>query len=621
MSKSFWLLVFLFSFVPVVQAQLKLQYDPLEKMEGDEKPALHLEAQQITGTKYRGWLLQGESEIRQASSLLRASLIDYDEIRQELVAQGNVRLATGGNVLDSRSIRMRFPTGEGDAQDASFFIRSVQVRGRASEADFQVDHHLKLKNVAYTNCPAGNDDWLLTASELNMDYVGQKGHAIFPVLRFKGVPIFALPYIEFPLGSERRSGFLAPALGTGDSVGRYVNIPYYWNISPSQDATITPKFFSERGLLSEVQYRYLAPNFGGTLQVEQISDRVQKKSRWFLLSEHQQTLFPNALLFWNYKKTSDTTYLSDLGLTQEQTGQTALRQEFGTQYTTPLTKTMLRTLGFQSLGTASVADQEYSRKPQLLFQFQKSDTDNFDWGADLDYNQFRHPTKVEADRFVGQLSTGYTIKKSWGFLSPKLKMNLSQYRVFGLGTRDVSRSQSLSIPQFSVDSGLFFDRNFTWFGQDIRQSFEPRLVYQYTPYRDQSQLPVFDTATTNFNFTSIFSDNVYTGKDRVVNANQVTLGAQTRFFSRWDSTELIRLALARRFYFTEQKVSLPGEVVRVSKDSDYLGAASVNLGSRWQADAAVQLVWRIVLIKVRQHLYSKQKLAGSGKCHQGGFLW
>jgi LPS-assembly protein len=349
--------------------------------------------------------------------------------------------------------------------------------------------------------------------------------------------------------------------------------------------------------LFENEYRYLGAfldlgtSWNGTFKHQFArNDTTKETSRYFYTKHEQKLLSSKGVLFWDYQKVSDPSYFSQWSLNQTDASQSSLKQEIGFQYTTDLTKSMARNLQYQTLKISDIAQTpSYSRKAQAAFEFQKLNYKDLDIFFDLDYNQFRHPTLTEGDRTASKLSlTYYGLRKMWGFIKPSIKLNRNHYQIYSRNTSVANTDKHLEVPQFILDTGLFFDKEFTFLDTNLRQSIEPRLVYQYTPYRQQDDLPSFDSARLDLNFASIFNDNLYSGRDRFVNAKQITVGAQSRLFNEYDGAELLRVALARRFYFEDQLVSLSGETIREGTSSDYFGALAVNIASKWQADAAVQ---------------------------------
>lgn len=551
---------------------------------------IFIDADHIDGQPEKGLKATGDAFLRQRGLTVRSDALTYSKDEDTAIAQGHVIIDKEGDVARGPYLKYQIEKEEGYMEAPDFSLAKKErrlraARGDASKIQFEGPDLDRLFNVRYSTCAPGQDDWFLKAKELELDRKVQIGTAQQATIIFKDTPILFLPWLDFPLNGQRKSGFLAPTLGYNGANGLQLEVPYYWNIAPNYDDTITPRLFSKRGLMLDNEFRYLERNYSGELSTEYLpDDRVFGADRYYGNWRHHQALAPNLQLAVDMEKASDDAYFRDLSSRIASTSQSYLPRDG------------LLTYGFASGWTANFHYLRYQTLQDPLApvgipyelgpQAQLAGSRSL-YGANLnlktEWTNFVHPTQIDGQRLIVNPSVSYPMTRNYGFVTPKFSFNYTHYK-FGdnniQGLEDISRS----IPTTSLDSGLYFDRDTTLGGKQYTQTLEPRAFYVYTPFRDQSRIPNFSTSAMDFGFAQIFSENPFIGGDRIADANQLTVAATSRLIETASGVERIRFTLGQRYFFAQQRVTLTNPP-QDSKSSDILAAVSGQLTDRWTLDS------------------------------------
>lgn len=550
--------------------------------------AAYVRADRISGEIEERLTLEGNAEVRRGGTVLRGDRISYTVASDEVEATGSVRVFRDGVAFFGPSLTLRIDARTGAMPEVGFTYAPHGGRGTARRIEFLEGDRLRLEDAVYTTCAPGDDSWWIQARRLTLDRDDELGVANGASVHFQGVPILASPYFQFPLGERRRSGLLTPSVGINSKLGVEATVPYYWDIAPNYDATIAPRVMSKRGVLIGTEFRYLQPNFNGTVEYDLVPyDRVTEGSRSYVSLRH---LYDNAAGVTggvNFSRVSDDNVPADYARTIAGASRLVLPQEGFVRYTQRFWSALARVEQNQTLQDPNQpVVKPYERVPQLALTTWTPRIAGFDAGVMVDATQFDHPTLETGSRLIVNPALAYPVRAPGYFLVPRLQWLGTWYDL-----DDPKRSQqrpSRTLPLASVDGGLVFERDARWFGEDAVQTLEPRLYYAYVPYRDQSDLPVFDTAEADFNFTQLFRENRYSGFDRVSNANQLTTALVGRILDPATGAERLRGAIGQRFYFSSQQVTLPGGTASTGSESDVLFELRGVIARGWIADLYVQ---------------------------------
>lgn len=578
--------------------KLKLQPQLLPPVAADTSQDLpvFVEADRLEGEVGRYVEGQGSVALRRRGQAVFADVLRYSFANNDVTASGNVRFERLGDVVTGDQAHFDLNNDSGYINAPTYRMRQFHARGRADRILIQDRDTYRAIRATYTTCDLGDDDWYLKVQRLDLDRLRDAGEARNATLYFKNVPVLYTPWMDFPLSSRRKTGFLPPTFGSTAKSGFEVTVPFYWNIKPYLDYTIAPRVLSRRGVLFNNEVRYLRPSYNGEMRFEYLpDDRVKGESRYGLSLRDSHDFghgFSGAL---NIQRVSDDTYFTDLSDKIAATSQTVLPQEGQLAYQGSWWSIAGRIQRFQTLqDPLAPITPPYARSPQITLLASKQNV----LGMDLDFNgesvNFQHPTLLEGWRQVYYPSVSLPVRTPLFYVTPKAGVSYSRYAFPDTNRPDETRT----LPILSVDSGTSFERDIQLAGRDVVQTLEPRLYYLYIPFRDQTQLPVFDTALKDFNFTSVFSENKFSGSDRINDANQITAAAITRLLNPNTGAEMMRALLGQRYYFEPQRVTLdsalpttpvPSNVEPTNASrSDLLAAFSGALTRTWTLDAGLQ---------------------------------
>ncbi len=533
----------------------------------------------------------GRVKVRQGEKLFNADMVRYTTSVDRLDAEGNIYYEQQGLRLTGNSAWFYLGEGRGQLEDVTYRLTDRMARGKAARVEVRDQDNTHLEQVSYTTCQPDSNAWLLESNKLDLDQASGTGVARGAKLRFKGIPFAYLPYISFPIDDRRKSGFLPPSFGNSERTGNDYSIPYYINIAPNMDATLTPRVTSKRGFILAGEFRYLTTSYGGELDAEIVThdnERMQgeDKTRGAFSYRGGGNPLGRWVLDTDINYVSDTEYLDDLGESLAITSQKHLERRGDLRYQGNGWDFQGLLQHFQTI--AEETTQPYARLPQLLFNLSRANQ-AFGLSYDLksEYVYFEHSDKVRGHRFDILPGISLPMQRSWGYITPKLSTRYTAYRL-NRQEAGLPESPDRTTAAFSLDGGLFFEREAAWFGQRAMQTLEPRLFYLYAPEKQQDELTVFDTSEADFSFTSIFRENRFNGADRVGDANQLTLALTSRSLNYDTSAELFRASLGGILYFRDREVQLPGIAIDDENSSSLLAEAAARLSRGWQLSTSLQ---------------------------------
>ena len=561
----------------------------------------------VTGDRVEGQtdlnaVIEGNAELRRGDTVIRADRLDYNVPEDLAKAQGKVRINRAGNVYEGTALELRVEAFEGFFSDARYQFLANQAHGEATRVDFIDKDRAVVHNATYTTCQRGNEaswqpDWVLRASTIRIDNEEEVGTAENAVLEFKGLPILPIPYITFPLSDKRKSGLLPPTIGLDSRDGVAYMQPYYWNIAPNRDATLRAALMTKRGANLGGEFRYLEPTYKGEFSGDVMpDDRLRDRLRWGYTAKHEGTINTGVGglgLNINVNRVSDDNYWRDFGRASEILRQRLLPGDATLSWARNDVSASVRTLKWQTLQDVnSPIVPPYDRMPQLQWRYAPSELGGgIDASVVLDSTRFQAARALtgqpNANRSFAMAQVSRPFLAPGGFITPRMQLHATQYQ-FDSALSNGDRSASRTLPTFSLDSGLVFERDAAYFGRAFLQTLEPRAFYTYTPYRDQSRLPVYDTAANDFNFATIYTENAFGGNDRLADNNLLTLGVSTRLLDPNTGAEAARFGIAQRLRFSDQKVTLPGVAPANERLSDLLLGAGITWTPEWGFDSTVQ---------------------------------
>ena len=575
----------------------------------DIKPPTFVFGDRISGRTDLETIIDGNAEVRRGKNAIRADRIEYYQPDDQVTSRGNVRINSGGDLFNGPELQLKIDIFEGYFLAPSYRFLSNGGNGTAERIDFINDKRLVARGATFTTCERMDEKtwepaWVLSGTSFKFDQESETGEATGAVLRFKNVPILAFPTISFPLSDKRKSGLLPPTFNLDSTSGFEVIQPYYFNIAPNRDATLTTTVMSKRGINLGAEARYLERDYAGRLRANFLpSDALRKINRWSYALEHTGTLdtglsqVGNLGLNLNLKRVSDNNYWRDFPRSSGSLTQRLLSSDGSLSWGRGYLTTSVRALKWQTLqDPLSPIVPPYDRLPQLTAAYTRVNAplagwSGFDWSVSGDFTRFssdRLLTKQpNSDRAVSVAQIGRPFITPGGYMTPRLQLHATTYK-FDAPLVGGATSASRAVPTFSLDTGLQFERQASLFGRDFTQTLEPRAFYVRTPYRDQSLLPNYDSGVNDFNFATVFTENAFVGNDRISDANLLTLGVTSRLLNRDTGAEAVRVGVAQRLRFADQKVTLPGGLPVTDRISDLLFGTSINWVPEWSFDSTVQ---------------------------------
>lgn len=575
-----------------------------------------LEADQVVGRRLGETIASGNVRIKRGTLRMRADEIRFDELADTVSAQDGVEVDSGGGLtVSGPRAEMTLYSATGKVESPRYcyappaqpahtvpLVRSFSDdsrpqfsgEGGAQALFFEGENRYRLAQGTWSSCHGPDPDWYIQANDLQLDLDRNTGVARNSWLVFKGARVLWWPWAEFPLTSDRQSGFLAPSLSLSSSKGLDLSLPYYWNIAPNYDATLTPRLLTKRGLMLGGEYRYLTENYGsGTFRGEWLpEDRQYSGSRALGSWQHQQTLLPGLTANIDFNAVSDEAYFDDISTQIETTALTHLSRKATLAYSGGWWSAALVAQSWQTLGAENYASAPYEQLPQFTLNAARTLPGGLQFTFDSEWTAFdlqrRYDSRARGDRLYAYPQLSWRYERPEGFLQPKVGLNFTRYHLDHQPLTDGRDSITRTLPVLSLDGGLYFDRNAHLFGRTMRQTLEPRLYYVYAPYRRQDDIPVFDTARYDFSMAQLFTENRYSGKDRFADANQLTLALTSRLIEERSGVERLQLMLGQRYYFADRKVLLPGEAQTQSNRSDLLAQVRGEIGHNVSINTALQ---------------------------------
>ena len=521
-------------------------------------------------------VLEGDVQISQGSRQIKSDFATIDQNAQKVTLKGNVEFREPGILLKGEDAGIDVANSNVTINNATYVIHQASIRGAAKKLSKSDQGNIIIDEASYSTCEPGDSSWQLITKQIEIDQ--KSGWATIKNARFeiKDIPIFYFPYIKFPIDDRRSSGLLIPDIDINQDNGLDIAQPIYWNIAENYDSTISPRYIQHRGFGIEADFRLLnswsqsrvSGSFLGNDKGGDDADEInpitglhpyEGDDRYMLNLDHVGGIGRPWSTFVDYNSVSDTDYVRDLGnMTIDETSQTHIKQRAYARYETNHWNYQITSEDYQSV-TRGLTDQ-YSILPSIDVDGYYRFDNNLVLNLSNRYTVFSHnnPNKVEGSRRRLDYSLTWDQHWNWGYFKPKVELkhlayNLnypSQIRPMG-----VDQNPEVTIPVYSFDTGIFFERSLNWL-DGVTQTFEPRLMYLHSGYKDQSVLPDFDTREFTPSYDLLFRDTRFVGGDRISDDQRLTLGITTKLIDPNSGQEKFRASIAQSVYYADRKIML-----------------------------------------------------------------
>ena len=520
---------------------------------GDE---VDIKAEDTTISKAGNVSFKGNVRLKSKQTVLLADSAELNKFNNSFNAKGNVRYNDQYLRLKTQGINFDYNNELIAAESVKFQLIQGSLRGEAETLKITPDG-LNISDVGITSCPPGEEGWLLKSSKISIDAESGFGEAEDVVLRINDVSVFYFPTISFPVDERRKSGFLYPSVGNSLRTGFELDIPWYWNIDTDKDATFTGRYLSKRGLMLGTEYRQMTEDTFSSIYFEYMAndDKATEGNEERYLYQVNSSYSEGEHWRGNLdlNSVSDDDYFYDFGGNYSSGNRNYLKRyaeiSFNDQH-------MSFTGLFSKDQLLSSIEEPYSRLPQLRLSLLYPDVfSRLTTNLHLQATAFRHQNLVEAERLM--IIPEISLPMNWisGYIKPILKFHHSRYNQddpLDMVPEKVTRT----VPIFTVDSAMIFERAIDFSGDSFIQTLEPRLFYLYVPEREQSDIALFDTTSVDNGVDSLFRDNRYSGYDRIGDSNQVSVALTSRFYEDKTGRERLSLTVGRAYYLEDRKVNL-----------------------------------------------------------------
>ena len=554
--------------------------------------------------------LDGDVRLQRYDQLLQADRVRYNDVTTAFDASGHVRYQDSSLLLSATHIQGTTRPEQSRAQQVHYQLLQSRGNGTAGSAHLLDAKHSRMHQATYSTCDPDDRVWEFRAARIDLDKQTGEGTARDATLRYHGVPLLYLPWVSFPIDHRRKSGFLYPTFGNTSRSGFSYSQPYYLNLAPNYDATLTPRILTQRGAMLDTQFRYLTDLGRGQLEADYLPrDHNASNSgtatprpgiadgskRYYIHLRNHSALGASWSFDANYQRASDVYYFKDFGSDMRFTAINVLPSSAYLNGHGQWWSAAFGVDRYQSMDP-KLPDRalQYRRWPRGVLNMDIPLTRDLEIGLDSEAVAFRRVQSIQGNRVDMEPYVSWSLGGAGWFFKPRAAYRYTSYELIGdynryvTGTPFPQRNPMRQLPVYSIDSGLIFERDVHWFGDKYTQTLEPRLYYLYVPYRNQDNLPNFDTRLLTFNYWQLFGTNLYSGADRQINANNLT-GAVTSRLLDDNGNELASFSIGQIHYFTPQQVQLR----RGAPPTDYTGSSYVSmltlsLSDNWRLDSAYQ---------------------------------
>ena len=554
--------------------------------------SINISADHLQSLDDKTLLLEGNVvALRTNDSIASDELIVEDDT---LIAKGTIVYQEDKNTITAASASINQNNNQGTFNDAELFSAENHATIQAKKIQQLDDEKKVLEEVRYTTCKPDKPYWQIRAKDMTLNEKSGRGYARHMRLNLFNVPIFYFPAFSFPIDDRRATGLLYPSYADSDERGTEITIPWYWNIAPQADATLTARSMSKRGWQLNSEWRYLNSYSNNLLHTENLDDELFGEQRWFYHFNQSAQLplgWQSQISTFNLR---DPEHLDDLD-SEYRTNDNYLKRyaRFNKSFANSQLNILAQDYEFAD-SDATDANAPYEFLPRISFNTAYK-LKQWQTGLQSEYTQFDHNTRTDTgQRWINQLTAERKFGAPGWFIKPRLNAHLSRYDV------DTGEEFNRSLPIFSIDSGLIFDR----FTDNIQQTLEPRLFVLYVPFEEQSNLPNYDSSLATENYNQLFSHNRFSGQDRVGDARQISLGLSSRIYSLASGQESARLQIGQSYYLDDQDVSIDGSTIDDREKSNIYTGVRWLFTPNWQLNS--DIAWKNSQNPTRESRFSLQ---------------
>ena len=577
------------------------KYRPVSLVPREDESIL-IEANESNVDKNGDALLIGDVEFSQLNRKIFSDQAVWSQKERSAEFNGNVTIINSEMVMTGDYAHISESNQTAELENSEYSIPKSHIRGSAASIDSYEQSLVSLKDATYTFCEPNQNDWDIKASEINLDRENGVGSAWHARLRIKEFPVMYFPYYRFPIDDRRMTGFLDPTISiNGEIQAEEISTPFYINLHPQADATITPTQLLDRGLLWETQFRHLTSIFGygelnyGILKEDDLylqdeDTDYDKEDRWSMNYQQFGKITDNWNHRWQYNRVSDNDYFNDMSPSATINRDTHLPTRGEIYFDKSAWHFDLTGESYQTIDdTIDLSDRPYQRIPQLNLTYNPETITGFgtEFVAQLtkferDNTDLTEIDAVNGSRLVLDSSISYTFEWPFAYVTPKAEYKIRQYSFTDIDQTllddDFEENPSYAVPKYSVDAAMYFERPVSLFNNAFTQTLEPRIMHLQVPYVDQGDIPDFDSSELTFNYSQLFRDYRFNGNDRIGDTNQTTLGLTTRFLRDSDGNEQFNASIGQIFYHQDRKVQLDDDS---SDEANLTKSSSIIVESNW----------------------------------------
>lgn len=552
-----------YPYVPAIKPPIK------DTKSANQIQLLSNDAKVIQGNKA---VFNGDVKFTQGNRILSADEIILYQLTNILTAEGNVILEDSTSTVTGQTLKANLDTKDAELSQVNYLLHGQAANGEAKTVYItNSGDNILMQRSTYSECPLGDNSWVLRASSINIDNVEESAEAYNATLYFKDVPIFYMPYFTYPTTDKRKSGLLFPSFESSLENGITFSQPIYWNIAPNYDMEIIPTYMSERGVEITSKFRYLVDGQYGNINVEYLAnDKKTNTDRSLYHWSHNGNFNDHLNLSADYTQVSDNEYFTDLDASAGSRDSNTLLQTAALTYNTDMTSSQLEVRDFQILNDYS-ASTPHRVLPKISFTgYHQFDNNPIELSVYSEITNFAHSNSAMYSGIRAHIEPGITFpyQRPAGFAVAEFKLPMTYYSQtfndadnghFANGySGQLAEQVERVIPTARLSAGLNFERPTSWFGHAITQTLEPQVQYLYVPYKNQDNIGIYDSSTIQQDFLGLYRDRIYSGLDRIADTNQFTLGLTSRIFDDMGS-ERFRFALGQIFYLSDSQVSIAAE--------------------------------------------------------------